>query len=1036
MLNKIPVLPLACALLGGTVAVPFASAQSIDARQGAGVITGRVSNAGTGQYLSNAVVVVNGTRLEARTLDDGYFRIAGLAPGSYTVTVSYAGLDPDTRTVVVSGERDEIVDFDLGSDLYILGEFIVSSDREGASRALQEQRESVSIKSIVAADSFGNMVDGNIGELMKHLPGITIDYDGEDAAQMRIRGMDPSLASVTMDGNPFATSPGSDTRGFSLRDLAVQNIETIELNFAPTPDKPSNTMGGSINFKTKSAFSQKGRRIRFDANLSLNTAELEYQKTPGGSRTPDRKLMPGFSLSYTESFGTKRPFGIALNASLSQRYRFNNSYRVNYSYNESDLAENGGIATPDIKGTVPSVFWTERGQADERRFLGLNLDYKLSDSTSIFLYNSVTIDRGLGGYTHNLTIRSGVQPADASFTRMVSPSGTTINPSVSVFNNNTRGFSINPGVKHRFGSLEIEYDAYLSQSKYSPDKDRNYSVSYNVAPGTGIIIDDVSGNATGQITQTAGPDYLDIANYQSLSMYQDYTSGTDEQRGAKLDVRYSTSLFGMPVIFQAGGRYNEQTRDVERYYRKWDLTGNSESGLFGTAAEPNLQQFSDPYFGDQWKFDVPIANWLSPYLVYDYFVANPDQFYNNYITGYRDQNRSLFIQGSYSRERYGDRYSREQIYAGYGMATISLLPQLTMVGGVRYEFTKLTATGIEYDGSNTALFNAGQKFDSVTPTSPYYGMSDMELASLLFTPRVGRKSYDKFFPSVQFRYEPIHNLVVRAAVTTNMGRPDFSAVMPGDTYYEHYNLIRRNNTKLMPQEGTNYDFNVEYYLPHQGMVSLTLFKQDIKGYIYPVVTSLTLENPETGLMEPWTLETRENAGKASNEGVQVEYRQRLAFLSDRLKNFEFRTSFSAADPQAQYLRRTGTPIYEDNPTQEQFDEYMNSPQEWTTIPMALVVKKTANVRLAYNGRRFQGSVSAVWRDEFARSLNLTTLDHTYQRADMRWDLSLLYKISSRWNAYFDWRNFTDEADDRRIFNRTGGFYTSGMVINLGIRANY
>ncbi|MGC4071978.1 MAG: TonB-dependent receptor [Nibricoccus sp.] len=1033
-------------MLGGILPMSSALAQTTEARQGSGVITGRVSNGGTGQYLQNAVVVVNGAAAEARTASDGFYRISGLAPGTYTVTVAFSGLNTETRTVVITEGKNELMDFELGSEIYILGEFIVSSEREGSAKAVQEKREATNMKNIVAADSFGNMVDGNIGELMKNLPGITVDYDGEDASAMRFRGMDPALASVTMDGNPIATSPGGDTRSFSLRDFAVQNIETIEVNFAPTPEQPSNSMGGSINFKTKSAFNQKGRRIRLDANLSLNTAELEYQKTPGGARTPDRKLMPGFTLAYSEAFGKNHPIGVSLVANFSQRYRFNNSYTLpgGYAFSTTELAANNGIATPEMKGQIPSVLWTERGQADERRYVGLNLDYKLSDSTSVFLYNSLTIDRGLGGYAHSVRVTGGNQGADASFDKMTSSASASLGMGSSVFNNNTKTFGINPGVKHRFGDLEIAYDAYLSRSEYEPDHDRNYSVGYSLG-ALGLTIDGISGNATGVLTQTSGPNYKNIANYHALSMTQDYTSGIDEQRGAKIDGKKPFSFWGVPVEIQLGGRYNEQTRDIERYYRKWDLTGNSASSAFFTAAEPNLQQFADPYFGDQWKFDVPIPNWISPYLVYDYFTTQRGQFYNNYIDGVLTNDRAGFIQGSYSRERYGDRYTQEQIYAGYGMITAKLRPNLVFLGGARYEFTKMMATGVQYD-STSNIFGVGRRFDTVTPGSPYYGITDQQyLASLLFTPIEKRKSYEKVFPNAQLKYEPTKNLIFRAAYTTNMGKPDFTAILPSDTVYEHINLIRRNNTKLMPQEGTNYDFSVEYYLPRSGLVSVNVFYQEIENYIYTAIYSEQHENGVTGQLEPWTVETRENAGKGQNQGAEFEYKQKLGFITNYLRDLEFRAVFSAANPEFQYLRRTGTPVYEDTPAAgtpayddyvRRVNEYMNSPQVYDTIDLPNIVKRSASVRLTYNGRRFSGSVAAFWRDDFVRTPNTATKAHTMQASDLRVDLNLTYKMSSHWSAYFDWRNVTDEADERSIFNRTGGYYTSGMVMNIGIKAAF
>jgi hypothetical protein len=44
-------------------------------------------------------------------------------------------------------------------------------------------------------------------------------------------------------------------------------------------------------------------------------------------------------------------------------------------------------------------------------------------------------------------------------------------------------------------------------------------------------------------------------------------------------------------------------------------------------------------------------------------------------------------------------------------------------------------------------------------------------------------------------------------------------------------------------------------------------------------------------------------------------------------------------------------------------------------------------------------------------------------------------LSPLWSTYFDWRNITNQPDERSIFGRTGGYYTSGMAINLGVRAN-
>jgi hypothetical protein len=164
------------------------------------------------------------------------------------------------------------------------------------------------------------------------------------------------------------------------------------------------------------------------------------------------------------------------------------------------------------------------------------MDWKISDNTSVFLYNSYTYDRGLGSYFHSLRLNAGAQPSTATYDTIISPAGASANMTTSVYNNNTKTWGINPGVKHRFGDFELAYDAFISQSKYAPEKDNNYSVSYSL-DALGVRVDDVSSTANAVITQTnttPANDYRTLNNYKSLSLTQDFATGTDTQLGGKI----------------------------------------------------------------------------------------------------------------------------------------------------------------------------------------------------------------------------------------------------------------------------------------------------------------------------------------------------------------------------------------------------------------------------------------------------------------------------------------------------------------------
>lgn len=1022
-----------------------------------GAVTGRVMNEATGKYLANAVISVDGTSISALTDDIGSYRLSNLAPGNYTITARYVDLDNGTNTVTVSAGETASVNFNLTSNVYLLEKFVVSSEREGAAKALQDQRYSSSMINVVAADSFGNMVDGNIGELMKKLPGVAIDYNGEDAGAMRIRGMPPEMASVTLDGNPIASGGGGTTRAFDLSSFAVQNIETIEVNFAPTPDQSANNMGGSINFKTKNAFAQKGRRIRIDGNLSLNTRALDFGKTPGGERTPDRKIKPGIMLQYTESFGSVRPVGISIVANFFQKYRHNNNYDVPYAFSTNALEDNGGIATADMQGTIGNVTWTERGTATERRNINVNLDWKASDNTILFLRTGYTHDVGIGQYTHQFRINTGshlsatADHPESNFDQIVGM-GSNIAINSHLSNEDTKLWNVTLGAQHKFGRIEVEYDVYASQSKSKRDPKENFYLTYGQT-GVNMSVYNVSGNASGEIRQTdingvALPiedwSYLDISQYDSLTINQDYNDGSDDQLGGKFNVTVPVTVsnlmgtWNMPVKIKFGGSYNQQKRDTQRYYRTLRLTGNSSETAFGTAAEPSLQQFADPYYSDSWRgFDnTPIPQWLSPYKVYDHYLAYPEQFYRRLIDF---GNKGGYLpESEYGRVKEGNKESQERVYAGYVMATANI-SRLTILAGVRYESTKLEGWGNVFDQIDDA-YAAGKKYDIVTPTSPYYQWdvtNPFELADLRYTWSRRTYDYDRYFPNVQLKYDITSNLVARVSYTTGMGRPNLTDVLWAmDRVTPSYKLIRRPNTELRPQTNKLYQARLEYYFSKFGSATATVFYQPYKNYIYSVSTYEPYTFTDDGgelTTELWEVQMNRNVGDGRNYGFEVSYQQRLGFIADWLNRVEFYATFSMSDPKAKYpYRQPASTVLSD----EEAEEWNKQPAVMTNVPLTNIKERYATASISYKGSKFSATVTAMWTDDYTRSLDTDTLAETRYAENIRLDLSMNYRLSRHWQAYFDWRNFNNVKDERNIFSRTAGYYESGMVINLGVRADF
>lgn len=122
----------------GVLAV--AAGQPARAAAPTATIRGTVSNAATAAHLNHVSVRVKGQPNEYLTERDGSYVIVGLAPGTYDLTVSYLGLDPETRTVSVGPGETARQDFNLTSTIYKLDTIVVAAEVEGNAGILADLR--------------------------------------------------------------------------------------------------------------------------------------------------------------------------------------------------------------------------------------------------------------------------------------------------------------------------------------------------------------------------------------------------------------------------------------------------------------------------------------------------------------------------------------------------------------------------------------------------------------------------------------------------------------------------------------------------------------------------------------------------------------------------------------------------------------------------------------------------------------------------------------------------------------------------------
>jgi outer membrane receptor protein involved in Fe transport len=296
-------------LFAGLAAVVFAGAlRAADLR-------GTVRSAQTGAYLEAVEVTVVGKPLTVRTDREGRFALPALAPGQYQLRIVYPGSREETMAVTVTGAPSALVEVSLrpaddDREVVQLGRFVVAGEREGYAASVARQKAADHIQNVLSMDTYGTIADGNIGNFLQRVAGVTANKDAGDVVGVMVRGMPPELNAVQMDGVRLAAADSGINQGdrsVRIDQLPSEFIKEIEIIKANLPEQWADALGGTVNLVTKSAFDYKTDVRTYQAGASVNTfRDNLWEWRPFGTFT------------YLNAFGPERNAGVALSGSYNE----------------------------------------------------------------------------------------------------------------------------------------------------------------------------------------------------------------------------------------------------------------------------------------------------------------------------------------------------------------------------------------------------------------------------------------------------------------------------------------------------------------------------------------------------------------------------------------------------------------------------------------------------------------------------------------------------------------------------------------------
>lgn len=880
---------LAFMLLFTTALVSAVSAQSA----ATGSITGRVFNPATREYIRNAEVRIEGTQQVAISEDGGYYRLGNAPAGSVTVTATYTGHESAKTTLTVSPGATATHDFELAptdtrrvaNETVTLDAFVVSTEREGQSKAVSEQKNAMNVKQVMSADNFGDMSEQNVGEFLKYMPGITIDYVETDTRAARMGGMDSRYGYVTLDGNTQASGNsgalGADSRQFEFESVSMNNIESIEVNKTLSADMWANAPAGTVNLRTRSALDLKREKYSYTGGVIWNSMEYGFKSTPRHDDGLHSKTRPRFSFDYTNSF-LNHKLGITVNGSFTNIYKeqFRNSYTYDYTSAQAIAAN-----TP----LITAINFKDGPKITEKSAGGIKVDYepfhglRMSTAVSYSYFNDFFANRNLNFVTTAANLGAG-----SSLTKVVAINSNNINTRLDQSGESTGKLKDNANLSYIANYKQGPWTTDLSLL-YSRARENRGGLAYGTIGNTPVRLGAIGFTAerasvdspAWYFTQTSGGNWYDYKNWgktDQQALNSNIAWGATEEYTGKVDLRRVMS-WELPTSYKFGfGRHvTFRHRKITDSYNATWRGPNPVSATIPDAYPQSMAYFDIDMGVGGGIGHLPVPDKEAIYVLSkthpEYFAqteANLATDLGNLLSGYQS--------------------NQEDVQAAYLMQN-TRIGKWQLQGGVRFEDTR-TLSSVLHDVPIPKNPFAVVTTNAATGVKTYAAATTRQYVAYRWSQ--GRETtygaYSDLTPSLAAKYQIGKDLNLKLGYNQAIQRPDLDKIAGPWTEAVDattgVTTITIPNPNLKPERSQRVSAMFEYYFEPAGTIGVHLFQTKIKNAVDSVADGITAEEAGLGSDPDFAGALFKTFHQLDEErrirGIEVSYSQQLTFFRSEL----------------------------------------------------------------------------------------------------------------------------------------------------------
>lgn len=730
----------------------------------------------------------------------------------------------------------------------------VTGIRGSLQQSLNQKRNADSLVEVVTAEDIGKMPDKNVADSLQRVPGVTIGTAGageggfDENDRVSLRGTNPSLTQTLINGHSVGSGDwfvlnqvGTVGRAVSYSLLPSQVVSSVVINKSAQADLVEGGVAGTVNIKTR-------RPLEFKKPLTV-----EFQGGVVYADLPE-KTDPQLSglINWKSDEGTA---GVMLQLFSEKRHLRRDGQEM-LGYNQIKPGSAIATSNPDLAGVwYPNAIGSALFEQERKRD-GALVDVQIKPSNDLTLganafiskMEATNINRNFLVWTQSILQNgAGLAPSPG----YVVKNGTLVSatfPVVANTDGSPRTYGIydqisRPGAKSETNFFALD-GKYRVNDKLTFDANMGNSIGKGETPeqalfsavvrgtGAGYALNGMGSGADANIG-TGDPSKSSVVSALDWIYGASPAKTKDEEVWAQADGEYQLNE-GVFSTLKFGVRYAEHKRrtDVVGQGPKWseDPFNSANFPAWGGGTYPGN-------FGNGLGGNFPKNIWLLDTATLDAWGAK----YSN-----RDP---------VERRNWAAEFSlKEQNSAGYVMSNLEG-DQWSGNVGVRLVQSKVNV-----------LTNVAVAQQTPGPTGDCAPLQPCSIPGSITTSAFGafvqtpvKNTHNDFLPSANFRFDLRKDLLLRAAVSRTIARPDYSA-LGGAIALEDNNLTGSGgNPNLKPIRSTNFDTSLEWYFAPRALASFGVYHMDLSNYVSYGTSQQTYYNIRTKKDEVYTISSPINS---------------------------------------------------------------------------------------------------------------------------------------------------------------------------------